>query len=256
MKPYKLFGYIIVFTLIVISIYFILSSFNIVPYVINNQEIIIIDIILIGFLLFVILKGISVLETGYTVPHGSGLNVNVNDELIDSRFLENHGFLESPNIYIGLQNFFKESRDFKDLMDRLLIAASKITRSNRGSILLYNKKSGKLNIFRTIGWEKSKLSIAKEVEITPGEGIAGRVFLNENPLIMNNLSQLEGFEPKENYKSDAFASLPISSLSHTIGVLNLTEKDDEKFSEKEINILKFICNEAAVYSTLFLKELC
>ncbi len=260
MKINKILGYLLILLLVSISGYFVLSSFNLVPYIINNQEIMVIDIIIIGFILFITLHSVHLI-IDMNAKKGtnflSDIELSVKEDLIDTRFMENHKLMEAPNVYIGLQNFFKESNSFKDLMDRLLISASKLTGSGRGSILLYNKKADKLYIYRTLGWSKEKLSsIAKIVEVTPGEGIAGRVFSNGTPLIMNDISQLEGFEPKENYKSDSFISLPISSLYQIIGVLNLTDKvNGEKYTEKDINILKFICNETSVYSSIFLKEL-
>ncbi|RKX93717.1 MAG: hypothetical protein DRP84_08070 [Spirochaetes bacterium] len=246
-------GIILFLLLIVISLFYILSSFNILPYLINNQEVLIIDTIIIGFMIFLIFLNFeSVIKESSNHGYREITEKSVETDIIDTKFFENVYIEEPSNLYIGLQNYFRESNNFKELIDRLLISAAKITKSQRGSVLLYDEKKDELYIFRTLGWEKQRLSIVRDIRVKPGEGIAGRVFLDGEPIVMNNLSLMEDFEPREGYKSNSFISFPIYKLDRVIGVLNLTEKIDENYTKNETDIIRFICNEVAVFASFFL----
>jgi signal transduction protein with GAF and PtsI domain len=74
----------------------------------------------------------------------------------------------------------------------------------------------------------------------PGEGIAGRVFLDGEPLLVNKATDKEDFDTRDKYKSKSFVSLPIYRGKNIVGVLNLTEKGEGIYSKGEIDLLKFI----------------
>jgi len=253
MKIRKIIIIILFCILIVVSLFYILSGYNIFPYVINSQEVLILNIVIVGFMLFLIsLNFESILKSPSDYGFREITEKSVESDIIDTKFFENVDVEEPSNLYIGLQNYFKESNNFKELIDRLLVSSAKITKSQRGSILLYDDKKDELYIYRTLGWERERLSIVRNVRVKPGEGIAGRVFLDGEPIIMNNLSLLEDFEPKEGYKSNSFISFPVYKLDRVIGVLNLTEKIDENYTKNEIDIIRFICNEVSSFASYFL----
>jgi len=253
MKIRKILGSILFTLLILVSLFYILSSFNIFPYIFTSQEVLILDIIILGLMLLLIYFSLEgILKGSVDLDYKQISEKSVDYDIIDTKFFENVDIEEPSNLYIGIQNYFRESTNFKELIDKLLVSTSKISKSQKGSILMYNEKKDELYIYRTLGWDKQKLLIAKDIRIKPGEGIAGRVFLDGEPIIMNDLSKLDEFEQREGYKSSAFISYPMYKLDKVIGVLNLTEKSDEKYTDKEINIMKFISNEISAYFSYFL----
>ena len=253
MKIRKIFGSILFTLLVLISLSYILSGFNIFPYLFTNQEVLILDIVILGLMMLLIFFSLEgILKGSVDFGYKQISEKSVDYDIIDTKFFENVNIGEPSNLYIGIQNYFRETTNFKELIDRLLVSTAKISKSQRGSILLYDEKKDELYIYRTLGWDKHKLLIAKDIRIKPGEGIAGRAFLDGEPIIMNDLSQLDEFEPRDSYKSNAFISYPVYKLDRVIGVLNLTEKSDEKYAEKEINIIKFIANEISIYASYFL----
>ncbi|UCB47350.1 MAG: GAF domain-containing protein [Spirochaetota bacterium] len=142
-----------------------------------------------------------------------------------------------------IQEYFKGSISESEILSKLLAAAAKITKSKRASILLYNGKMDELYIFKTMGWSKDEIKMLRGTKIQPGEGITGRVFLDGKPLIVNNIEKKTDFEPKDKYRSKSFVSVPILTDEAIIGVINLTEKESEIYSDKEMNILYFMINE-------------
>jgi len=241
-STYGLFGIIVG-----ISTYYVLSILNFVPYMVNGQELFIFILVIISvFLLYLtsMIEKIFKLKDSEKIQN---LNLASLRDIGDSLPVVKDTIKGNLTQYfLGLQNFFKEAEDLHDLFDRLLVSTAKITRSERGSILLYDKKNDELYIYRTLGWEKSRFILAKDTRIHPGEGIAGRVFLDEKPLVINSLLRKDEFEQKKRYKSHAFVSFPISVRQQVIGILNLTEKSDNEYTNTEIDIVSFICNEVSI----------
>jgi transcriptional regulator with GAF, ATPase, and Fis domain len=153
---------------------------------------------------------------------------------------------------LTLQRYLKESRDMKDLVGRMLVAAARITRSGRASVLLFDGRAGELYIHRTLGWSSAEIKLTSATRVKPGEGIAGRVFLEGKPIVMNQPDDRVEFEPKDKYKSDSFACFPLVSGWEAAGVLNLTEKENETYTQDEIDLVSFIIQEA---SLILLKRL-
>ena len=90
------------------------------------------------------------------------------------------------------------------------------------------------------------INLAKKMKSKPGEGIAGRVFLDGEPLLVNKASDREEFDARDKYKSKSYVSLPIYKGRNIIGVLNLTEKEEGLYSKGEIDLLKFVSDAVAL----------
>ena len=114
-------------------------------------------------------------------------------------------------------------------------------------MIRHNKKNNELNIYRTLGWKDSEIRIISDIHIKPGEGIAGRVFLDEAPIIMKNASGDKQPWKKSKYRSNSYISFPIFAGNKIVGVLNLTEKENGNYSNQDINIIKFLTTEASIH---------
>jgi len=104
-----------------------------------------------------------------------------------------------------------------------------------------------------LGWNSSEIKLITKTKIKPGEGIAGRVFLDGKPVVMNETEGKREFGLKDKYKSNSFISLPVFSGNTIIGVLNLTEKENDTYSGHEIDMVNFIINEASLHLFYIMK---
>ncbi len=246
--------YTIIFIVILLFvIYQILLSFNVTPYFFTGEDIIVILVLLVSILLFFISNAIERISLKKLHPDEDlALETSVLEagpEKIDITPLVDKK--EEISYFLKLQSYFKEVKSASELLNKLLVAAAKITHSKRVSIFLYNKKGDELGIYKTIGWDKGEIKMLKNIKIKPGEGITGRVFIDAKPLIVNDIERENGFTPKEKYRSKAFISFPLFSGSDIIGVINLTEKERDVYSKQELDILTFIINEVSIHiSTL------
>jgi len=81
----------------------------------------------------------------------------------------------------------------------------------------------------------------------PGEGIAGRVFLNSQPMIVNNIQEDNLFIKSETSFVRSIACIPMVVFNDVIGVINVTnKKNGQEFTHQDVKMLKAVADQAAV----------
>jgi transcriptional regulator with GAF, ATPase, and Fis domain len=240
--------YSAVFVVIVLCVvYQILLSFDVVPYIFSGQDLFVIVLLLVSLMQLFMAGSLekmvgrrSEAEEDVTVAMGADKSAF---EIGDFNSAQGKSALKHV---LSLQRYLRESQNMKDLVSRMLVASARNTKSARASVLLFDERAGELYIHRTLGWSSAEIKLASATRVKPGEGIAGRVFLEGKPIVMNQPDDRIEFEPKDKYKSNSFACFPLVSGWETTGVLNLTEKENETFSQDEIDLVTFIIQEASL----------
>jgi len=143
--------------------------------------------------------------------------------------------------------------DLKNLLQYILSQAIEITSAEKGSIMLYNLETDRLNIRVLAGLEDTKYQEKvnnNEIRcrsFKPGEGIAGRVFMTSQPMIVNNIREDDLFIKSETSYVRSIACIPMVVYSDVVGVINVTNKKDGKeFTEEDVEMLKAVADQAAV----------
>lgn len=252
--------YIVLFSIIFLLIlYQLFLSFNLIPYFITGQDIIVLIFLFLSVLLFFMSNSIEKLSNKLSATPKE-TNVSMSISPVQAPDFEITKISEEKDIckyFLAMQNYLQSFTDMKELIDKLLVSTAKITHSQRASILLYNSKNNELYIYRTMGWSNNEIKLLKGTKIRPGEGIAGRVYLDGKPVVMNDTEKRGDIELKDKYKSNSFVSFPVFSGGTIIGVLNLTEKENGVYSKLDLNLVDFITNEVAVhfhYISMLTKE--
>jgi adenylate cyclase len=138
------------------------------------------------------------------------------------------------------------SRSKNEVFEGLIDTVSLQTRSQRVSVMIYDKKEECLRIVAASGMDRE---MQERVRIRPGEKIAGHVFKEGKPLIING-------GPEDNPK---FASLlqsksivaaisfPLKARQETLGVLNMSKVGEgSPFSQADIEMISVICRQAVM----------
>lgn len=143
--------------------------------------------------------------------------------------------------------------DLKKLLQFILSQAIEITSAEKGSIMLYDPETDRLIIRVLAGLadteyqEKVNTSEIKCRSFKPGEGIAGRVYMTARPMVVNNIRDDDFFIESETSFVKSIACIPMVVYSDVIGVINVTNKRDEKdFSDEDLQMLKAVADQAAV----------
>ncbi|BCB95916.1 hypothetical protein JZK55_08380 [Dissulfurispira thermophila] len=133
------------------------------------------------------------------------------------------------------------------LYESIVDTATELLTAEKGSLMLPEGDSLLIKAVKGINrW------LANGIRIKSGEGIARNVFKNGSPLLVKDISKIEGprIKPKSHYKTGSFVSVPLKFASETMGVLNVTDKTTgEEFTERDFNLL----NHFASYASISLK---
>ncbi len=143
--------------------------------------------------------------------------------------------------------------DLKNLLQYILSQAIDITSAEKGSIMLYNLETDRLNIRVLAGLEDTEYQEKvnnNEIRcrsFKPGEGIAGRVFMTSKPMIVNNIREDDLFIKSDTSYVRSIACIPMVVYSDVIGVINVTNKKGGKeFTDEDVEMLKAVADQAAV----------
>ncbi len=161
--------------------------------------------------------------------------------------------LQNLSLLYGIGKAMNYISDLKKLLQYILNQAIDIASAEKGSLMLYDLETQLLNIRVLAGLEDTKYQDKvnnNEIEcrsFRPGEGIAGRVYLDSQPMIVNNIREDDLFIESETSFVRSIACIPMVVYDEVIGVINVTNKKEGKeFTNQDIKMLKAIADQAAV----------
>jgi diguanylate cyclase (GGDEF)-like protein len=161
--------------------------------------------------------------------------------------------LQNLSLLYGIGKAMNYISDLKKLLQYILKQAIDIAAAEKGSLMLYDIESDRLNIRVLAGLgdveyqDKVNNNEIKCRSFKPGEGIAGRVFLNAQPMIVNNIRDDSLFIESETSYVRSIACIPMVVYNDVIGVINVTNKKNGKeFTGLDIKMLKAVADQAAV----------
>jgi len=161
--------------------------------------------------------------------------------------------LQNLSLLYGIGKAMNYISDLKKLLQYILKQAIDIAAAEKGSLMLYDMESNLLNIRVLAGLpdveyqDKVNNNEIKCRSFKPGEGIAGRVFLTGQPMIVNNTREDSLFIESETSYVRSIACISMVVYNDVIGVINVTNKKNGKeFTEQDIRTLKAVADQAAV----------
>ncbi|CAB1062646.1 diguanylate cyclase/phosphodiesterase (GGDEF & EAL domains) with PAS/PAC sensor(s) [Olavius sp. associated proteobacterium Delta 1] len=161
--------------------------------------------------------------------------------------------LQNLSLLYGIGKAMNYISDLKKLLQYILKQAIDIASAEKGSLMLYDIESDRLKIRVLAGLvdtayqDRVNNNEIKCRSFKPGEGIAGRVFLNSQPMIVNNIRDDSLFIKSETSFVRSIACIPMVVYNDVIGVINVTNKKNGKeFNDQDIKMLKAVADQAAV----------
>ena len=161
--------------------------------------------------------------------------------------------LQNLSLLYGIGKAMNYISDLKKLLQYILKQAIDIASAEKGSLMLYDFESDLLNIRVLAGLEDTDYQDKvnnNEIpcrSFKPGEGIAGRVYLNSQPMIVNNIREDSFFIESDTSFVRSIACIPMVVYNDVIGVINVTNKKNGKeFTDQDVKMLKAVADQAAV----------
>lgn len=194
---------------------------------------------------------ISAMESGFTGLFCRPLDPEQLQSRVDrimesTELREENARLRALLPLYGLGEKFLSSTTEEEVLESLLDVVAEQTAADSLSVMLYDEQEGCLRIAASRGMEEE---LARTIRIQPGDKIAGWVFAERKPVILNRDTQ----------KDSPFASLlkrpeivsavsfPMIVRDRILGVLNVSHTDgDTQFTNSSIEMLGILCTQASL----------
>jgi len=122
---------------------------------------------------------------------------------------------------------------------------ARLLNADRVSLALFNKNEEVLTIAATHGYPRSAVA---DVRVPPGAWVIGHVFTSGRPLFVSDVRLVRDMSQRSNeYRTFAFAAVPLLARGETVGVLTVTDKrDGGPFNRNDETVLRGIAVTAAL----------
>ncbi len=131
------------------------------------------------------------------------------------------------------------------LLEKIMNYSLAITKSDAGSILIIEDDN---LVFKVIKGEKSEKLVS--TDIPKGKGIAGWVAENGMPVRIADVKNDERFNPDVDeitgYQTKSVLCVPLIMRAGVIGVIELLNKKDGFYSERDEELISYLADQAAV----------
>ena len=134
----------------------------------------------------------------------------------------------------------------EDILKLIVTVTAEIMNSKVCSLSLLDEKTNTLALKAT---QSMSEAYNRKPSLRMGEGIAGKVALENKPIAVYDVSKESEYKYKDIAKKEALRSLlsvPLAVKGKVIGVLNNYTSRPHKFTMEEINILTTVANQAAI----------
>ena len=145
--------------------------------------------------------------------------------------------------------------DIDKLLDIIIEKSIEAAKATKGSLMLLDDSQEFLEVQRVIMWDESINrpvpieNFKKNIKIKPGEGIAGKVLVTGDMLIINepeNDPNFKQFDDNERFIQN-ICCIPLKVNNITFGVINIVDKiDGSPFEKRDTDLLMAMVNQAAI----------
>jgi len=146
----------------------------------------------------------------------------------------------------GLGEKFLSSTDEQQVLEYLLDVVADQTSASNLSVMLFDEEEQCLKIAASRGMKEE---LARTIRIQPGDKIAGWVFAERKPVILNRETQQDSPFAALLKRPDIVSavSFPMIVRDDILGVLNVSHKEsDSRFAESDIEMLGILCSQASL----------
>ncbi|MBQ2592787.1 MAG: diguanylate cyclase [Candidatus Riflebacteria bacterium] len=145
--------------------------------------------------------------------------------------------------------------DIDKLLDIIIEKSIEAAKATKGSLMLLDDAQEFLEVQRVIMWDETLNravpieNFKKNIKIKPGEGIAGKVLVTGEMLIINqpeNDPNFKQFDDNERFIQN-ICCIPLKVNNITFGVINIVDKvDGSSFEKRDTDLLMAMVNQAAI----------
>ncbi len=166
------------------------------------------------------------------------------------KFNINHVQLSELESLFEVSKTMAAKTSLDSLLNRVLDAALEITKSSRGSVLLFEEESKQLRIRAARGLPEE---VVRDAAIRIDGSVTAKIIEEGKPVIVTNIEEDERFlrQNYPHYETKSFVGIPLRAISakfssETLGVINISDKiSGENFTERELTLLSILSGQAS-----------
>ncbi len=161
---------------------------------------------------------------------------------------ELQSLIDQMNYVLEISQNISENKPLDILLSEIMESCKTLMNAEASSLMSYDETENKL-IFR--GATGGKGDIVKLINIELGEGIAGWVALNREPLLIEDCYKDPRFNPefdkKSNFRTKSMICVPMIHKENLVGVIQVINKKNEGvFDERDLNIFRILASQCAI----------
>lgn len=147
-----------------------------------------------------------------------------------------------------------KAESISEVFESILEKAMKIIGVEKASIMRFDPTDSTLKIIAAKGVPQK---IIESARVKVGEGISGKVYKSEKPLLVKDVGKTSGAIRDKRYKSKSLISAPVTCFplkvrGKSVGVINMTDKKDRSaFTEADLQLLTTIAAQAAAFIHIY-----
>ncbi len=152
------------------------------------------------------------------------------------------------SLLIEINTFITNSLEKKEVLLRILNQVKKLVNCQTCSILLVDPEINMLR-FAYLGIEEES-EVLKDTKLRMGEGVAGIVWQNGTPLLINDASNDPRFSNRADKQAQTFTNsliaVPLIVDGEIIGVVEAINKIEDEFTNFDLQIMQFVSTQSAI----------
>jgi diguanylate cyclase (GGDEF)-like protein len=140
-------------------------------------------------------------------------------------------------------------QNYETLLQMILEKSAELLKAEQGSLMMLDQETDALLLEAKKGIHQEMSEMSGKIRIRRGEGIAGKVAEDGEPILVINLESDPRIKQKnrQHYKTRSFVSVPLKIAGRVIGVLNLSDKTTgEVFDEEDLKFIQSVATHAAI----------
>ena len=170
---------------------------------------------------------------------------NINSE---NKLSEMQELIEEMNYVYKISHSISENKPLDVLLKEIMESCKVLMKAEASSLMIYDEKENNL-VFRVATGEKGE--IVKQISIELGEGIAGWVAENREPLLIEDCYKDPRFNPefdkKSNFRTKSMLCVPLIHREKLVGVIQVINKKNNKpFTERDLNVFNILASQCAI----------
>jgi putative nucleotidyltransferase with HDIG domain len=176
----------------------------------------------------------------------SNQEVNLNEWMDKLKRIEEK--TERLSLLSHLGQILNSTLEHQEVRRRAMEAATQLMKAEVGSLLLIDEEKHHLYFEVALGDQEETI---KKITLNIGEGIAGWVAQNGEPLIVNAPEKeprfFKGVDDKTEFKTRNIICVPVKVKERTIGVLEaVNKKEGEDFNEEDLSLFVSLSDQVAI----------